>query len=291
MTPVRSRDDEVGGGARSNPAIGRRLADRVVLLTGIGSGQGREAALLFAEHGAHVIGCDVDADGAEETVRLAADRALRIVSMAPVDLGDEAEAAAWIQDAATVHGRIDVLYNNAGAARFASVETQSAEDWTFTLRNEVNLLFFAIKHVWPHLKHHGGSIINIASTAALAGSATLPRAAHSAAKSAVIGLTRQVAAEGAPFRIRCNAISPGPTATPASQVAIFSDPHHPMRDIAAHIPLGRLASPLDVAFAALYLASNEAQYVTGANIVVDGGYSAVLPGAPLAEPTRSPGAE
>ncbi len=244
MTPVRSRDDEVGGGARSNPAIGRRLADRVVLLTGIGSGQGREAALLFAEHGAHVIGCDVDADGAEE-----------------------------------------------GAARFASGETQSAEDWTFTRRNEGNLLFFAIKHVWPHLKHHGGSIINIASTAALAGSATLPRAAHSAAKSAVIGLTRQVAAEGAPFRIRCNAISPGPTATPASQVAIFSDPHHPMRDIAAHIPLGRLASPLDVAFAALYLASNEAQYVTGANIVVDGGYSAVLPGAPLAEPTRSPGAE
>src|SRR6266536_5398045 len=291
MTPVRSRDDEVGGGARSNPAIGRRLADRVVLLTGIGSGQGREAALLFAEHGAHVIGCDVNAEGAEETVRLEAERGLEVGCIAPVDLGEEAEAAAWIRSSAAVHGRIDVLYNNAGAARFGPVDSQSAEDWKFTLRNEIDLLFFTIKHGWPHLKARGGNIINVASTAALGGSASLPRAAHSAAKSAVIGLTRQVAAEGAPFLIRCNAISPGPTATPASQVAIFSDPHHPMRDIAAHIPLGRLASPLDVAFAALYLASNEAQYVTGANIVVDGGYSAVLPGAPLAEPTRSPGAE
>ena len=198
----------------------------------------------------------------------------------PVDLTDEVAVRDWIAGAVNRHGRIDVLYNNAGATRFDRIEDESYDDWQFTLRNELDVVFLATKHAWPHLKQHGGSVILVGSTAGLTGSMTLMRSAHTATKGGVVALTRQLAAEGAWHNIRVNCISPGMIMTPATQDDIFGDPDHPMYGIRDHIPLGRIGEPADIAPCAVFLASAESSYMTGANLVIDGGWSVVLPGAP-----------
>jgi meso-butanediol dehydrogenase / (S,S)-butanediol dehydrogenase / diacetyl reductase len=257
-----------------------RLAGKVALITGTGGGQGRSAALLFAAEGATVVGCDRKADGAAETVELVREAGGRMDSTSPLDLTDEAAVRAWIDDAAQQHGRIDVLYNNAGATRFDRIEDESYEDWQFTLRNELDVVFLATKHAWPYLKQRGGSVILVGSTAGLTGSMTLMRSAHTATKGGVVALTRQLAAEGAWYDIRVNCISPGMVMTPATQDDIFGNPEHPMYRIREHIPLGRIGTPDDIAPCAVFLASDESSYMTGANLVIDGGWSVVLPGAP-----------
>src|SRR6266545_1594670 len=135
-----------------------RLQDKVVLITGIGGGQGRAASLLFTAEGASVVGCDVDEATCAETVEAVQGKGGTIAGMAPVDLGDPDEARRWIEDAHAVHGRIDVLYNNASAARFGPVADLSVDDWRFTVRNELDLVFFATKYAWPHLAERGGVI-------------------------------------------------------------------------------------------------------------------------------------
>jgi NAD(P)-dependent dehydrogenase (short-subunit alcohol dehydrogenase family) len=259
---------------------GGRLAGKIALITGTGGGQGRAAALAFAAEGATVVGCDLKVDGAERTVDLVTESGGRMESSHPVDLTDEGNVRDWITGAADRHGRIDVLYNNAGATRFAPIEEESYSDWQFTLRNELDVVFLATKHAWPHLKQRGGSVILVGSTAGLTGSMTLMRSAHTATKGGVVALTRQLAAEGAWHNIRVNCISPGMIMTPATQDDIFGDPDHPMFDIRDHIPLGRIGEPADIATCAVFLASDESSYMTGANLVIDGGWSVVLPGAP-----------
>jgi NAD(P)-dependent dehydrogenase (short-subunit alcohol dehydrogenase family) len=257
-----------------------RLDGKVVAITGTGGGQGRVAAELFAAEGAVVVGCDLKADGAEETCRAVEDAGGTMRSSHPLDLTDEPSVEGWLDRAVQEFGGLDVLYNNAGIARFDSLEEASREDWQFVLRHELDLVFFACKHAWPHLRARGGgSVINTASTAAIAGSLTLPRVAHTAGKGGLVAMTRQLAAEGAPFGIRVNAISPGMIVSPATQDSMFGDPAHPMFTIRDHIPLGRIGQPIDVAYCALYLASDESSYMTGANLVLDGGWSCVLPGA------------
>src|SRR5271168_4092615 len=198
------------------------LKNRVVLITGTGGGQGRAAALRFAAAGAHVIGCDVKVDDNRETARLVREKAGFIVTMEPVDLGDPEQARQWIEEAAAVHGRIDVLYNNASAARFAPFESFPLEDWAFTLRNELDLVFYTTRFAWPWLQRQGGVIINTASVAGLAGSGP-GGAAHAATKGAVIALTKQLAMEGAPHGIRAVTISPGLIETPAT-APLIADP-------------------------------------------------------------------
>jgi meso-butanediol dehydrogenase/(S,S)-butanediol dehydrogenase/diacetyl reductase len=255
-----------------------RLDGKIALITGTGGGIGRAAAALFATEGATVVGCDLDAARASETVELVRDAGGTMTSTAPVDLVDENAVRAWIDDSAREHGGIDVLYNNAGLTSFAPLEKVTLDDWSFTMRNELDLVFLACKHAWPHLRARGGgSVVNVGSTAGMTGSLTLDRAAHTASKGAVIALTRQLAAEGARHGIRVNTISPGMTVTPQTQ-HLFDDPGHPISRIADHIPLGRPGRPEDVAHCALFLASDESSYVTGANLVVDGGWSTVLPG-------------
>jgi len=258
-----------------------RLAGKVALITGTGGGQGRAAALLFAAEGAIVVGCDLKIDGAAETVDLVHQAGGRMNSTHPIDLTDEGAVRDWINDAVATHGRIDILYNNAGATRFDRIEDESYEDWQFTLRNELDVVFLATKHAWPHLKQRGGSVIMVGSTAGLTGSMTLMRSAHTATKGGVVALTRQLAAEGAWFGIRVNCISPGMVMTPATQEDIFENPDHPMYSIRDHIPLGRIGTPSDIVPCAAFLASDESSYMTGANLVIDGGWSVVLPGAPI----------
>jgi meso-butanediol dehydrogenase / (S,S)-butanediol dehydrogenase / diacetyl reductase len=254
------------------------VAGKVVFITGTGRGQGRAAALAFCAEGAHVVGGDLDAAAALQTVRLAgAEGGGSVLDAGPLDVTDEDSIRAWIGAGVARHGRIDVLYNNAGAVRWGAIDEARYADWAFTLRSELDPVFLTTKHAWPHLKRRGGSVINVASTAGLRGSVTNKRVAHSASKAGVIGATRQLAAEGAAHGIRVNAISPGMIDTEGGQ-QLIADPAHPMHRIAASVPLGRLGTPADVVNVALFLASDKAAYVTGANIVVDGGWSAVLPG-------------
>jgi NAD(P)-dependent dehydrogenase (short-subunit alcohol dehydrogenase family) len=257
-----------------------RLTGKVALITGTGGGQGRAAALRFAAEGAVVVGCDLKTEGAERTVELVTERGGRMDSNHPLELTDEDAVRDWINTAALRHGHIDILYNNAGATRFDPIEQQSYEDWQFTLRNELDVVFLATKHAWPHLRRGGGSVILVGSTAGLTGSMALMRGAHTATKGGIVALTRQLAAEGAWHQIRVNCISPGMVMTPATQDDIFGDPTHPMFNIRDYIPLGRIGEPDDIASCAAFLASDESSYMTGANLVIDGGWSVVLPGAP-----------
>lgn len=258
---------------------GGRLGGKVVAITGTGGGQGRAAAQLFAAEGALVAGCDLKIEGAEETAELVTAAGGTMISTQPLDLGDEAEVKGWLDALATHFGRLDVLYNNAGTALFDPLEKESYADWRATLRNEVDLIFLACKHAWPHFRAGGGgSVINTGSVVASGGSMLTGRVAHTAGKGAVVALTRQLAAEGAPHRIRVNCISPGMIMSPATADSILGNRDHPLFTIAEHIPMGRIGTPDDVARLALYLASDDSSYMTGANLLLDGGWSAVLPG-------------
>jgi meso-butanediol dehydrogenase/(S,S)-butanediol dehydrogenase/diacetyl reductase len=139
-------------------------------------------------------------------------------------------------------------------------------------------VFVTAQAAWPYLKVNGGVIITVGSTAGILGSTTNQRAAHTASKGGVIALTRQLAAEGAPHGIRAVCISPGMISTEGSRDNLLA-PGHPMRAIADAIPLRRLGTPADVVAAAVFLASDDAGYITGTNLVIDGGWSSVLPGA------------
>lgn len=254
-----------------------RLAGKVVLLTGIGGGMGRETALLFAREGAVVVGCDINPDSAAETVRIVEADGGAIESSAPVDLSDRGAIDEWVSETVARHGRIDVLYNNASLPRFAPFAETSNEDYLFTIQHELHLVWHACQAAWPHLAEVGGAIVNIGSGAGFQGVRSLPQAAHAAAKGAVLGLTRQLAAEGVAVGIRVNCVSPGVMATPPIQAMFekYGD-KAPVAPVLERTIDGKPGDPRAVAYAGLYLASDEAQWVTGSHLVVDGGASAIM---------------
>ena len=249
-----------------------RHTNKVVLITGIGGGMGRAAALTFAAEGAKVIGCDIVAEGLEETVALVKQAGGEITNFAPVNLADAEQSQQWIDSAAAVHGRIDVLYNNASHPKFGAVDELSIEDWDYVMNNELNLVFYACKAVWPHLKKSKGVIVNVGSIAGTRGVEFMPQNAHGTAKAGVINLTQQLAVEGGPHGIRVVCVSPGFTVTPSTAWLVEGGPQ-PFKDNIARIPLGRVGQPEDIVNAALFLASDEASWITGINLVVDGGGS------------------
>jgi meso-butanediol dehydrogenase / (S,S)-butanediol dehydrogenase / diacetyl reductase len=255
-----------------------RLTGKVALISGTGGGQGRAAALLFTREGARVVGCDINAESALETERVVREEGGEIVTQAaPVDLGDPDQADAWIAFAADAFGGFDILYNNAGNVRFAPIAEMSTEDWRFTIRNELDLVFFCCRAAWPHLvERGGGSIVNVASVAGLTGLARMPQVAHSSTKAAVIGLTRQLAAEGAASGIRVNCLSPGLIETPATAEHLAAGPDSPIGSLIAKTALGRTGQASEMVHVALFLASDDSSFVTGANIVADGGLTSVI---------------
>ncbi|MBP6995531.1 MAG: SDR family oxidoreductase [Phycicoccus sp.] len=249
-----------------------RLDTKVALITGIGAGMGREAALRFAAEGARVIGCDLNVDALEETVALGRAAGNQITGHGPVDVGNAAAVQAWIDEAAQVHGGIDILYNNASIQRFGAIDEISVEDWDFAIDMELNLVFYAVRAAWKHLKVRGGVIVNIGSIAGTRGVEFMPQNAHGAAKAGVINLTQQLAVEGGPHGIRAVCVSPGFIATPATQFLV-DNPPAPLKATWDRIPLRRVGAPADVVNAAVFLASDEASWITGINLVVDGGGS------------------
>lgn len=251
-----------------------RLEGKVTFITGTAGGQGRAAALLFAGEGAHVVGCDLDAGGAAATAAEIEAAGGKVTSMAPVDLADPVAAVEWIEDGVAKSGRLDVLYNNASAPRVGPFEELDWDDWQFTVRNELDLIFTVTKAAWVHLVATRGLVINTASVAAYRGATFVEQAAHGAAKGGVLALTRHLAASGAKHGVRANSISPGLTVTPQIE-PFLADHNHPMHAMALNHPLGRLGRPSDVAKVALFLASDDAAYLNAVDIVIDGGQSLI----------------
>ncbi|HJQ45695.1 MAG TPA: SDR family NAD(P)-dependent oxidoreductase [Amycolatopsis sp.] len=244
-----------------------RLEGRVTLISGVASGQGRAAALRFAAEGALVVGCDIDVAGSKETVEQVRALGYDMLAAAPLDPSDPGAARTWIDDAITARGRIDVLYNNAGAVRHAPIESFPVEDWRFSMRNEIDIVFFPTRAAWPHLMRTKGVVISTASVAGHLGQPGM--VAHCAGKAAVIAMARVFAAEGGPHGIRSYSISPGPILVEGG-LEYFADPANRERAIASTI-LGRLGEPAEVAGLACFLASDEASYMTGVDIPVDAG--------------------
>jgi NAD(P)-dependent dehydrogenase (short-subunit alcohol dehydrogenase family) len=253
------------------------MAGKVVVITGTGGGMGRAAAIRFAKEGAVIAGCDLNPETNNETKRLVEAAGGQMHASAPVNLVDEESTKSWLAQVEKDLGKIDVLYANAGITKFNKIEDVTLEEWRFVLQHELDIVFLPVKFAWEALKKSKGNIILVGSTAGVTGSVTNYRIAHSATKGGVISMARQFAAEGSKHGIRANSISPGMIRTPATEGDLLAA-DHPMAKIAEHIPLGRIGTADEVINCALFLASDEASYVTGTNLMVDGGWSSVLPG-------------
>lgn len=248
-----------------------RLSGKVAFITGTAGGQGRAAALLFASEGAHVIGCDIKEGDADETVETVRSQGGTMDSFCPVDLSDPDASRQWIEGGIAKAGKIDILYNNASAVQFAPMSDMTQSIWSFTLRNELDLIFNTVHAAWPHFQQQRhGVILSTASVSAHRGNPNLGAAAHAAAKGGVLAVTKQFAAEGAPIGVRANSISPGGVITPGLIAALSPEQRAQIDEM--H-PIGRAGTPEDIAYCALYLVSDEASWVTGSDFVLDGGLS------------------
>jgi meso-butanediol dehydrogenase / (S,S)-butanediol dehydrogenase / diacetyl reductase len=249
-----------------------RLTDKVVLISGTGRGMGRVAAIEFAAQGAIVVGCDLDAASAEETVAIVRAAGGQMTSIAPVDLSHQEGADAWIAHALHTYGRVDALYNNASALRHGPIGSIPLDDWYFTIQNELHLVFHCTRAAWPHLSVRGGVVLNVASIAAIRGVSFVPMAPHGTAKGGVLAFTKHLVAEGAAHGIRANSISPGMIRTPET-AQFIDDPAGPLVDVIARTPARRVGEAIEVAKLAVFLCSDDAAYINGANIMIDGGKS------------------
>lgn len=248
-----------------------RLQDKIAFITGGGSGIGAATAERFAEEGARVVICGRRQEPLDEVVariRAAGGQAEAVVA----DVSDEAAFTAALADCARRHGRLDILVNNAMAYTWGPIESMSSADWQANFATSVDGTFWGTRSALQLMKAHGGAIVNLSSICGTLGTAWM--AGYSAAKAAVINFSRAAAAEGAAHGIRVNVVIPAVVETPAT-AGMLSDPAA-KACTEKLIPLGRVGQARELANAILFLASDEASYVTGAALPVDGGRSAVL---------------
>lgn len=250
-----------------------RLRDKVALITGAGSGIGRATALRFAQEGANIVVVDINDDAGAETVRQVR-AAGGQAAYTRADVTDPTHAGAMIRFAETTFGKLDVLFNNAGISHARDDDAINTElaVWDLTFDVNVKGVFLGCKYGIPALRRAGGgSIINTASFVALVGAAT-PQLAYTASKGAVLSMTRELAVIHAREGIRVNALCPGPLNTELL-MKYLDTPAKKQRRL-VHIPMGRFGEATEIANAALYLASDEASFVTGTAFTVDGGITA-----------------
>jgi NAD(P)-dependent dehydrogenase (short-subunit alcohol dehydrogenase family) len=249
-----------------------RLADKICIVTGAGSGIGRATAELFAREGARVVVADVDGDAADAAAAEIGEAAVAH----HVDVADEEETRALADAVVERFGRIDVLFNNAGISGVGDVEETSLEQWERVMRVNARGVFLCCRAVVPHMVAAGrGSIVNRAS--AIADTGLARRVSYAASKGAVLALTRSMQVDLAPKGIRVNALCPGTILTPFVERYLresYADYEDGLRSLRARQLTGELGRPEDVAYAALYLASDESALVYGSALTIDGGLSA-----------------
>ncbi len=251
-----------------------RLNGKVALITGTGGGQGRAAAQIFAREGAKIVGCDLKVAGNRETQRLVEAAGGTMIGVEPLDLTAPAEARRFVDTAIDAFGGFDILYNNASAQRFAPFAEITAEDWRFTMNNDLEIVMPVTQYAWQFLiARGGGSIINTASAAATHAKRGNPGVAHATAKGGVVAFSRALAAEGLEHNIRVNSILPGMIETPVLTEHLDAAK---IAALALAVPIGRIGKGEDVANYALFLASDEASFVTGTMLPIDGGASNIL---------------
>jgi NAD(P)-dependent dehydrogenase (short-subunit alcohol dehydrogenase family) len=251
-----------------------RLKDKVALITGSGMGQGRAAAQLFAEHGAKIICGDIDDVAGEETVALIEEAGGTAV-FEHCDVSKEEDCKNLVKAGIDAFGGLNVLYNNAGVLwkdRDVSLVDIKNEDWASIMNICLMGTVYVCRHGIPELKRAGGgSIINIGSISALTGS-TIPQDAYNASKGALIILTKSIAIQFARDNIRCNIIHPGMINTPMQHRYMENEDW--LKGVLDSIPMGRFGEPKEIAYTALFLASEESSYMTGAELIIDGGFYA-----------------
>jgi len=245
-----------------------RLADKIAIITGGGSGIGKATCIAFAREGAKVVVVDLKKDTADATAKEIGGVAFG------ADVSKAKDVEAMVTFAEDTFGKLNVIFNNAGIFPDAdgSVTDTSEETWDLVMNVNLKSVFLGCKYAIPALlRAGGGSIINTASFVALMGAAA-PQIAYTASKGGVLSMTREIAVEFARKNIRANALCPGPVATPLLE-ELLADPARRQRRL-VHIPPGRFAKPEELANAVVFLASDESSYVNGSTFLVDGGITA-----------------
>jgi NAD(P)-dependent dehydrogenase (short-subunit alcohol dehydrogenase family) len=249
-----------------------RLANKVAIITGAASGMGKAAAELFAGEGASIIVADIMVKEGEETVRNIREAGGHAIFV-KTNVANEDEVKHMVETAIDTFGHVDVLYNNAGImpAEDGSVTEITEATWDRIMDSNIKSAFLCCKYTIPYMVKQGsGSIINVASFVAFLG-CTVPQDAYTVSKGGMLSLTKSLAVQYGRYNIRCNAICPGPIETPLLRVLWTSEEARNLR--LNRIPLGRFGEAKDIVYMALYLASDESAWTTGAWLVVDGGIS------------------